>query len=78
MTDAGASEPLAMVVVDVARQAGTGAAGELVTRPDFGAGMTRLEVAAREELRVAAGLALGDGPASRSPPRSSWVLRLLD
>ena len=54
LTDAGASEPLAIAVVDVARQAGTEAAGELVTRADFDAGMTRLEVAlAKLESRLA-------------------------
>ena len=54
LTDAGASEPLALAVVDVARQAGTDAADELVTRADFDAGMTRLEVAlAKLESRLA-------------------------
>ena len=48
-----ASEPLAMAVVDLARQAGTDAAGELVTRADFDSGTTRLEVALAT-LRVAA------------------------
>ena len=53
LTEAGASEPLAMAVVDLARQAGTDAAGELVTRADFDSGMTRLGVALAT-LRVAA------------------------
>ena len=35
LTEVGASEPLAVAVVDFARQAGTDAAGELVTRADF-------------------------------------------
>ena len=35
LTEVGASEPLAVAVVDFARQAGTDAAGELGTRADF-------------------------------------------
>ena len=54
LTDAGASEPLAVAVVDVAREASSEATGDLVTRADFDAGMTRLEVAlAKLESRLA-------------------------
>ena len=52
----GASEPLAVAVVDFARQAGTDAAGELGTRADFDAGMMRLKVIYRAMLVQAAAI----------------------
>ena len=54
LTEVGASEPLAVAVVDFARQAVTDAAGELGTRADFDAGMMRLKVIYRAMLVQAA------------------------
>ena len=58
LTEVGAREPLAVAVVDFARQAGTDAAGELGTRADFDAGMMRLKVIYRAML-VQAGAIVG-------------------
>ena len=56
LTEVGAREPLAVAVVDFARQAGTDAAGELGTRADFDAGMMRLKVIYRAMLVQAAAI----------------------
>ena len=56
LTKVGAREPLAVAVVDFARQAGTDAAGELGTRADFDAGMMRLKVIYRAMLVQAAAI----------------------
>ena len=43
LTDAGATEPLAVAVVDVAREASTDATDELVTRGHFDTALAQLE-----------------------------------
>ena len=55
LTDTGASEPLAVAVVDVAREAGTEAAGELVTRAHFDTARVQLESRLVGRLVTAAG-----------------------
>ena len=43
LTDAGASEPLAVAVGDVAREASSDATGEFVTRANFDTALAQLE-----------------------------------
>ena len=47
LTDAGASEPLAVAVVDVAREASKDATGELVTRAHFDTALAQLGIPPR-------------------------------
>lgn len=57
LTDAGADEALAVAVVEVARGAGTEAAGDLVTRSHFDTALAQLESRLAWRL-VTAGIAL--------------------
>lgn len=57
LTDAGADEALAVAVVEVAREAGTEAAGDLVTRSHFDPALAQLESRLAWRL-VTAGIAL--------------------
>ena len=57
LTEAGASEPLAVAVVDVAREVSTEATGELVTRAHFDTALAQLESRLAWRL-VTAGVAI--------------------
>ena len=57
LTDAGADEALAVAVVEVAREAGTEATGELVTRSHFDTALAQLESRLAWRL-VTAGIAI--------------------
>ena len=57
MTEAGASEPLTVAVVDVAREASTEATSELVTRAHFDTALAQLESCLAWRL-VTAGVAI--------------------